>query len=93
MHFIINFLNILGFLLLTSEKKKNNNGDDTFLNSYIFSDLFIDFWMITIHGYSSLNIFYDLFKCLRFLKGCLNAILQFPSHLQENLEKNTHAPD
>ena len=43
--------------------------------------------MIMIHGYCSLNIFYDLFKCLRFLKGCLNAILQFPSQLQENLEK------
>ena len=43
--------------------------------------------MIMIHGYCSWNIFYDLLKCLQFLKGCLNAILQFPSHLQENLEK------
>ena len=51
--------------------------------------------MIMIHGYCSWNIFDDLFKCLRFLKGCLNAILQFPSHLQENLEikKHTHTPD
>ena len=52
--------------------------------------------MIVIHGYCSLNIFYDLFKCLQFLKGCLNAISQFPSHLQENLEKkhtHTHTPD
>ena len=32
-------------------------------------------------------------KCLRFLKGCLNAILQLSPHLQENLEKNTHTPD
>ena len=39
--------------------------------------------MIMIH------IFYDLFKCLRILKGFLNAIFQFPSHLQENLEKNS----
>ena len=47
---------------------------------------------------TALGIFYDLFKCLQFLKGCLNAILQFPSHLQENLKKKTknktkHAPD
>ena len=35
--------------------------------------------------------FLSFFKCLRFLKGCLNAILLFPSHLQENLEKkHTH---
>ena len=46
--------------------------------------------MIMMQGYWSWNIFYDLFKCLRFLKGCLNAILQFPIS-QENLEKNnTH---
>ena len=43
--------------------------------------------MIMIHGYCSWNIFYDWRKCLRFLKGCLNAILQFLSHLQENLDK------
>ena len=47
--------------------------------------------MIMIHGYCSWNIFYDLFKCLRFLKAFLNAIFQFPSHLQEHLEKKTHA--
>ena len=44
---------------------------------------------------TALGIFYDLFKCLQFLKGCLNAILQFPSHLQENLkkkDKTKHAP-
>ena len=47
--------------------------------------------MIMIHGYCYWNIFDALFYCLQFLKGCLNAILQFPSHLQENLEKkNTH---
>ena len=47
-----------------------------------------------IHGYCSWNIFYDLFKCLRFLKGCLNATLQFPYHLQEHLEKkHTHTTD
>ena len=46
--------------------------------------------MFMIHGYCSWNIFYDLFKCLRFWKGCLNAILQFPSHLQENLEKKPY---
>ena len=47
--------------------------------------------MIMIHGFCSWNIFYDLFKCLQFLRGCLNAILQFPSHLEENLEKkHTH---
>ena len=51
--------------------------------------------MIMMQGYWSWNTFYDLFKCLRFLKSCLNAILQVPSHLQENLEKNTHthSPD
>ena len=47
---------------------------------------------------TALGIFYDLFKCLQFLKGCLNPILHFPSHLQENLKKNKknktkHAPD
>ena len=47
--------------------------------------------MIMIHGYCSWNVFYDSFKCLRFLKGCFNAILQFPSHLQGNLEKKTLA--
>ena len=46
--------------------------------------------MIMIHGYCSGNIFYDLFKCVQFLKGCLNAILQFPSNLQENLERKKH---
>ena len=49
--------------------------------------------MIMVHGYCSWNIFYDLFKCLRFLKGCLYAILEFPSHLQEDLEKTIHTPD
>ena len=52
--------------------------------------------MIMIHGFCSWNIFYDLFKCLQFLRGCLNAILQFPSHLEENLEKthtHTHQTD
>ena len=42
---------------------------------------FIAFSMIMVHGYCSWNIYDDLFKCLRFLKGSLNAILQFPSHL------------
>ena len=42
-----------------------------------------------VHGYCSWNIFYDLFKCVQFLKGCFHAFLQFPSHLQENLEKKT----
>ena len=38
-----------------------------------------------------MDIFYDLFKRLRFLKGCLNAILQFPFHYQKKLEKtHTH---
>ena len=69
---LVNFLNVRGFLLLTSEK----NGGVTFL--------------ICSFGYCSWNIFYDLFKCLRFLKGCLNAILQFPSNLQENLERKKH---
>ena len=45
-----------------------------------------------IHGYCSWNTFYYLFKGLRFLKVCLNAILQFPSHFEENFQKkNTHA--
>ena len=63
--------------------------------SFFYWLIFIAFSMIMIHGYCSWNIFDDLFKCLRFLKGCLNAILQFPSHLQENLEikKHTHTPD
>ena len=43
--------------------------------------------MIMIHGYCSWNILYDLLKYLRFLKGCLNAILQFPFHLQKISEK------
>ena len=51
--------------------------------------------MTMVHGYCSWDIFYDLFLCLPFLKGCLNDILQFPSHLQENLDKksHTHTPD
>ena len=101
MHFIINFeisfvnfLKVFGFMVLTSEK----NGDDTFLicyflviNIYCFFDDH-DTWL---RWSWYMDIFYDLFKCLRFLKGCLNAILQFPSHLQENLEikKHTHTPD
>ena len=51
---------------------------------------FIAFSIIMVHGYCSWNIFDDLFKCLRFLKGCFHVILQFPSQIQENLEKNTH---
>ena len=48
--------------------------------------------MIMIHGYCSWNTFYYLFKGLRFLKVCLNVILQFPSHFEENFQKkNTHA--
>ena len=89
MHFIINFeislvnfLNVLGFLLLTHEK----NGGDTFLMCYFFVNIYC-FFDDMIHGYCSWNIFYDLFKSLWFLKGCLYAILQFLSHLQENLEK------
>ena len=46
--------------------------------------------MIMVHGYCSWNIFVDLFKCLRFSKGCFHAFLQFPSHLQKTLEKNSH---
>ena len=47
--------------------------------------------MIMIHGYCFRNIFNNLFKCLQVLKGCLNAIWQFSSHLQEKLEKkDTH---
>ena len=42
---------------------------------------------IMICGYYPWNIFYDLFKCLRFLNVCLNAILHFPSHLQKSLAK------
>ena len=85
---LVNFLNVLGFLLLVSEKRRR---------LYVFNLLifmlfqFIYFSVIMTQGYCSWNIFYDSFKCLRFLKGCLNAILQFPSHLQENLEKtHTH---
>ena len=84
---VVNVLNVLVFLLLTSEE----NGGDSFLICNFFSDLYLLFrwswYMVTPYGI----IFYDLFKCLRFLKGCLNAIFQFPSHLQENLEKkHTH---
>ena len=53
---------------------------------------FIAFPMIMVHSYCSLNIFDDLFKCLRLLKSCFHAILYFPSHLQENLKKHTHTP-
>ena len=82
---LVNFLNVLGFLLLTSEK----NGGYTFLICYfLVIDIYCffddhDTWLM-------LFIFDDLFKCLRFLEGYLNAILQFPSQLQERLEKNTH---
>ena len=87
---VVNVLNVLVFLLLTSEE----NGGDSFLICNFFSDLYLLFrwswYMVTAYGI----FFYDLFKCLRFLKGCLNAIFQFPSHLQENLEKkHTHTPD
>ena len=44
-----NFLNVLGFLLLTSEK----NGGDTFLHRYFFSA----FSMIMVHV-SALGIFF-----------------------------------
>ena len=77
-----NFLNALGFLLLTSEKN--------FKLLFFWWLTFIAFLRTMIHGYCFWNIFYDLFKCLQFLECCLNAILQFPSHLQQNLEKNTH---
>ena len=46
--------------------------------------------MIMMHGYCSWNIINDFFKCLRFFKGFLNAILRIPSHLQEHLKKKTH---
>ena len=49
--------------------------------------------MIMMQGYCSWNIFYDLFKCLRFLKGCLNAILQVPISFIRKLRKKTHTPD
>ena len=48
--------------------------------------------MIMVHGHCSWNIFNDLFKFLRFLKGYFHAILQFPSHLQEILENKPHTP-
>ena len=41
-----------------------------------------------------LEYFLQFVQCLRFLKGCLDAILQLPYHLQEYLEtknkKHTH---
>ena len=47
--------------------------------------------MIMTQGCWSLNIFYDLFNCLRFLKGFLNAILQVLISLTRKLrKKNTH---
>ena len=55
------------------------------INIYCF--FFFIYSMIMVRGYCSWNIFDDLFKCLRFLKGCFHAFLQFPSHIQENLEK------
>ena len=43
-----------------------------------------------VHGLCSLNIFYDLFKCLRFLKGCL--MLFCSSHLTyKKIKEKTHA--
>ena len=92
MHFIINFeislvnfLNVLGFLLLTSEK----NGDDTFsicyflvINIYCFFDdhdaglLLLEFFVVCLS--------------VRFLKGCLKAILQVPLSLTRKLRKTTH---
>ena len=50
---------------------------------------FIAFSIIMVHGYCSRNVFNYLFKCLRFLKGSLHVFFYFPSHIQENLEKNT----
>ena len=47
-----------------------------------------------MQGYCSWNVFYDLFKCLRFLKGCLNAILQVPISRTRKLgKKHTHTSD
>ena len=94
MHFIIKFeislltvLNVLGFLLFTSEKK---SGGYTFLICYFLVINIYCFFDYHVHGSCSWNISDDLFKFLRFLKGCLNAILQFLPHLQENLEKHTN---
>ena len=52
--------------------------------------------MIMMHGYCSWNIINDFFKCLRFFKGFLNAILRILSHLQEHFKKthtHTHSLD
>ena len=51
--------------------------------------------MIMMQGYWSWDIFYDLFKSLRFLKGYLNAILQALISLTRKLRKktHTHTPD
>ena len=45
--------------------------------------------MIMIQGYCSWN-FYELLKCLRFLKVCLKAILQVPISLTRTFRKTTH---
>ena len=84
---LVNFLNVLGFLLLVSEKRRR---------LYVFNLLifmlfqFIYFSVIMTQGYCSWNIFYDSFKCLRFLKGCLNAIFAVPISFTRKFRKNTH---
>ena len=83
---LVNFLNVLGFLLLTSEK----DGGDTFLICYFFSDYCFLLFRWSWCRVTALGIFYDLFKCLRFLKGCLKAILRVPISLTRKLRKTTH---
>ena len=99
MHFItnfgislVNFLNVLGFLLLASEK----NGGYTFLicyflviNVYFFFNLLLFQWLWYI--VTALGIFLMICSSVCNLWKVFYAILLFPSHLQENLEKkHTH---
>ena len=98
MHFIINFeitlvnfLNVLGFLLLTSKKRRlyvfNLSSSS---NQCLLLCQFIAFSMIMVHGYCSWNIFNDLFKCLRFLKGSFHAFFVVSVSHTRKFSKHTH---
>ena len=90
---LVNFFNILGFCFLLLKKRR------LYVSNLLSSSdqclllcRFIAFSMIMVHGYCSWNIFNELLKCLRFLKGSFHAFLQFPSHIQENLEEKHTLP-
>ena len=98
MHFIINFeitlvnfFNILGFCFWHLKKRR------LYVSNLLSSSdqclllcRFIAFSMIMVHGYCSRNIFDDLFKCLRFLKGSLHVFFVVPISHTRKFRKKTH---